>query len=40
MKANKTMRRQVVPKHRRRKDRESESNIDTAVHNQIFKEQK
>jgi hypothetical protein len=36
MKANKTMRRQAVPNHRRRKDRESESNIDSAAYNQIL----
>jgi hypothetical protein len=34
MKANKTMRGQTVPKHRRRKDKESKSNIDSAAHNQ------
>jgi hypothetical protein len=33
MKANKTMRGQAVPNHRRRKDKESESNIDLAAHN-------
>jgi hypothetical protein len=40
MKANKTMRGQAVPNHRRRKDKESESNTDSAAHNQIFKKQK
>jgi hypothetical protein len=32
MKANKTMRGQAVPNHRRRKDKESESNTDSAAH--------
>jgi hypothetical protein len=40
MKANKTMRGQVIPNHRRRKDKESESNIDSAAHNQTLKQQK
>jgi hypothetical protein len=40
MKANKTMRRQAIPNHRRRKDKESESNIDSAAHNQTLKQQK
>jgi hypothetical protein len=40
MKANKTMREQAVPNKRRRKDKESESNIDLDVHNQILKQQK
>jgi hypothetical protein len=40
MKANKTMRGQKVPNHRRRKDKESESNIDSAAHNQTLKQQK
>jgi hypothetical protein len=35
MKANKTMRGQG-----KRKDKESESNIDSAAHNQIFKQQR
>jgi hypothetical protein len=38
MKANKTMRRQAVPNHRRRKDKKVESNIDSATHNQIPKQ--
>jgi hypothetical protein len=38
MKANKTMRRQAVPNHRRRKDKEVESNIDSAIHNQTLKQ--
>jgi hypothetical protein len=33
MKANKTMRGQAVSSHRRRKDKESESNIDSAAYN-------
>jgi hypothetical protein len=37
MKANKIMRRQEVPNQRRRKDKESESNIDSAAHNQTLK---
>jgi hypothetical protein len=40
MKANKTMRRQAVPNNWRRKDKESESNIDSAAHNQILTQQK
>jgi hypothetical protein len=40
MKANKTMRGKAVTQHRRRKDKESESNIDTAAHNQTLKQQK
>jgi hypothetical protein len=40
MKANKTMRRREVSNHRRRKDKESESSIDSATHNQILKQQK
>jgi hypothetical protein len=39
-KANKTMRGQEVPNHRRRKDKESESNINSAAHNQTLKQQK
>jgi hypothetical protein len=37
VKANKTMKGQAVPNHRRRKDKESESNIDSAAHNQNLK---
>jgi hypothetical protein len=33
MKANKTMKRQAVPNHRRRKDKESESNIIKPLNN-------
>jgi hypothetical protein len=40
MKANKTVRGQAAPNHRRRKDKESESNIDSAAHNQTLKQQK
>jgi hypothetical protein len=32
MKANKTMRGQAVPKHRRKKDKEPESNTDSVAH--------
>jgi hypothetical protein len=40
MKANKTMRGQAEPNHRRRKDKKVESNIDSAAHNQTLKEQR
>jgi hypothetical protein len=40
MKANKTMRGQAVSKHRRRKDKESENNIDSVEHNLTLKQQK
>jgi hypothetical protein len=40
VKANKTMRGSAVPNHRRRKDKESESNTDLAAHNQTLKQQK
>jgi hypothetical protein len=41
MKANKTMKGQAVLSNlRRRKDKESESNIDSAAHNQTLKQQK
>jgi hypothetical protein len=40
MKANKTMRVQAVPNHRRRKAKESESNIDLAAYNQTLTQQK
>jgi hypothetical protein len=40
MKANKAMRVQATPNHRRRKDKESESNINSAAHNQTLKQQK
>jgi hypothetical protein len=38
MKANKTMREQATPNHRRRKDKESESNINSSAHIQILKQ--
>jgi hypothetical protein len=31
---------QAIPSHRRRKDKESESNINSAAHNQTLKQQK
>jgi hypothetical protein len=37
MKANKTMKGQAVPNHRRR-GKESESNINSAAHNQTLKQ--
>jgi hypothetical protein len=40
MEANKTIGGQAEPNHRRRKDKEPESNIDSAAHNQTFKQQK
>jgi hypothetical protein len=40
MKANKTMRGQATPNHRKTKDKESESNINSAAHNETFKQQK
>jgi hypothetical protein len=40
MKANKIMRGQTTPNHRRRKDKESESNTDSAAHNQTLEQQK
>jgi hypothetical protein len=40
MEANKTMRGWAVSNHRRRKDKESESSIDSAINNQILKQQK
>jgi hypothetical protein len=38
MKANKTIREQATP-NQERKDKESESNINSAAHNQIIKQQ-
>jgi hypothetical protein len=38
MKANKTMKRQAGPNHRRRKGKKAESNIDLATHNKTFKQ--
>jgi hypothetical protein len=40
MKANKTMEGQAVPKHRRRKGKKVESNIDSVAHNETLKQQK
>jgi hypothetical protein len=40
MKANKTKKRQAVKSHSTRKDKEVESNIDSAAHKQILKQQK
>jgi hypothetical protein len=40
MKANKTTRGWAVSNQRRRKDKESESNIDSAAHSQALKQQK
>jgi hypothetical protein len=40
MKANKTMKGQAVPHHRRRKGKKVESNIDSAAHNQTIKQQR
>jgi hypothetical protein len=40
MKANKTMKGQAVPNHRRKKGKKVESNIDLATHNQTLKQQK
>jgi hypothetical protein len=37
---NQTMRGQAVLNHRRKKDKELESNIDSAAHTQILKQQK
>jgi hypothetical protein len=38
MKANKTIRGQAAPNHRRRKDKESESNINSAAYNKTLKQ--
>jgi hypothetical protein len=40
MKANKTIRGEATPNHRRRKDKKVESNMDSAAHNQTLKQQK
>jgi hypothetical protein len=40
MKANKIKRGQTAPNHRHRKDKESESNINSVPHNQTLKQQK
>jgi hypothetical protein len=39
MKANKTMKGQAVPNHRRRNSKKVESNIDSATNNQTLKQQ-
>jgi hypothetical protein len=38
VKANKTMKGQAVPNHRRTKGKKVESNIDSAAHNQTLKQ--
>jgi hypothetical protein len=40
VKANKTMKGQEIPNHRRRKGKKAESNIDSATHNQTLKQQR
>jgi hypothetical protein len=40
MKANKTMRGQEVSNHRRRKDKKSDSSLDSSAHHQTLKQQK
>jgi hypothetical protein len=40
MKANKTMKGQAIPNYRRIKGKKVESNIDSAAHNQILKQQR
>jgi hypothetical protein len=40
MKANKTMKGQAIPNHRRRKGKKVKSNIDLATHNQTFNQQR
>jgi hypothetical protein len=40
MKANKTTKGQAIPNHRRIKGKKVESNIDSATHNQILKQQR
>jgi hypothetical protein len=40
MKANKTMRGQSVQNHRKRKDKELESNIDSATYTQTLNQQR
>jgi hypothetical protein len=40
VKANKTMKRQAIPIHRRRRGKKVESNIDSAAHNQTLKQQR
>jgi hypothetical protein len=40
MKANKTMKGQAVPNHRRRKVKKIESNTDSSAHNQTLNQQR
>jgi hypothetical protein len=40
MKANKTMKGQEIPNHRRRNGKKIDSNIDSATHNQTHKQQR
>jgi hypothetical protein len=40
MKANKTMKGQAIPNHRRRKGKKVETNIDLATHNQTLNQQR
>jgi hypothetical protein len=40
MKANKTMKGQAAPNHRRRKGKKTKGNIDSAAHNQTLKQQR
>jgi hypothetical protein len=40
MKANKTMKGQAIPNHRRRKGKKVERNTDSPVHNQTLKQQR
>jgi hypothetical protein len=40
MKGNKAMEGQAIPNHKRRKDKESERNINSAAHNKTLKQQK
>jgi hypothetical protein len=40
MKANKTMKGQATPSHRRRKGKKVKSNIDSATHNQTLDQQR
>jgi hypothetical protein len=40
MTANKTMKGQAIPNHRRRKGKKVESNIDSAAHNQTLNQQR
>jgi hypothetical protein len=40
MKANKTMKGQAIPNHRRRKGKKVNSNTDLATHNQMLNQQR